>query len=90
MSELQQKAIHMIDEMSDDNISFLIEIINRLRLRKDENDNQKHNDMILTRKLQALKSLDAERNEISKILPNDFDPDKELEEARAQRFESID
>ena len=30
MSELQQKAIGMINGLSDDNISFLIEIINRL------------------------------------------------------------
>ena len=30
MSELQQKAVRMISGLSDDNISFLVEIINTL------------------------------------------------------------
>lgn len=30
MSELQQKAVQMISGLSDDNVSFLIEIIDRL------------------------------------------------------------
>lgn len=30
-----------------------------------------------------------ERKEIWQYLPKDFDPEKELEEARAERFDSI-
>jgi hypothetical protein len=41
-------------------------------------------DMISTRKMQAFKRLDEDRCEISKILPDDFNPDKELEETREQ------
>lgn len=33
MTELQQEAVRMISKLSDDNVSFLIEIINRLMPR---------------------------------------------------------
>ena len=36
MSDLQQKAVQMIRGLSDDNISFLIEIINRLVPQNEE------------------------------------------------------
>lgn len=90
MSELQQKAVRMISDLSDDNISFLIEIINRL---------MSHNGEAYTvvtmptakedRKMQAFKRLDAARAEISQYLPYDFGPEIELEEARAERYGSI-
>ena len=38
------------------------------------------------RKMQAFKRLDAARAEISQYLPDDFDPERELEEARAVRY----
>ena len=41
------------------------------------------------RKLQAFRNLDAARTEISQYLPDDFDPEKELEAARAERYASI-
>jgi hypothetical protein len=41
-------------------------------------------DITSTIKMQAFKRLDEDRCEISKILPDDFDPDKELEKAREQ------
>jgi hypothetical protein len=90
MSELQQEAVRMIGEMTDDNLIFLIEVINRLILNGDEGDKAKQDSIVPTKKMQAFKSLDEDRNEISQILPYDFDSDKELEEARAQRFESFD
>ena len=42
------------------------------------------------RKMQAFHNLDAARSEIRQYLPDDFDPEKELEEARAERYASID
>ena len=39
------------------------------------------------RKMQAFRDLDAARAEISQYLPDDFCPEKELEEAMAQREE---
>ena len=40
--------------------------------------------------MQAFKRLDAARADIKKYFPDDFNPDKELEEARNERYGSID
>lgn len=61
MSDLQQEAVRMISELSDEN-----------------------------NKMQAFWRLDAARAEIRQYLPEDFDPEKELEEARAARYGSAD
>lgn len=89
MSELQREAVRMISGLSDDNISFLIEIIRRLMPQ-----NEKTNTVVMSppkdnRRMQAFERLDAAREEIRHYLPDDFDPEKELEEARAERFGSI-
>ena len=41
------------------------------------------------RKMQAFKRLDVARAEIRQYLPDDFDPERELEEVRAERYGSI-
>ena len=40
-------------------------------------------------RMQAFRRLDAARAEISQYLPSDFDSERELEEARAERYGSI-
>ena len=81
MSGLQEQAVQMIGSLSDDNVSFLIEIIQRLMPGKENNLNEG---------MQAFYRLDAAREEIRQYLPEDFDPDKELEEARAARYGGTD
>lgn len=78
MSELQQQAVHLISRLSDDNISFLIEIIRRLMPEETETIN--------AQSVQAFERLDAARSEIKQYLPDDFEPERELEEARAERY----
>lgn len=89
MSELQQKAVQMISGLSDENVSFLIEIINRLMPQSE----QMHTITMPTVKedkgMQAFRRLDIAREEISRYLPDDFNPERELEEARAERYGSI-
>lgn len=80
MSGLQEQAVQMISGLSDDNVSFLIEIIQRLMPGRKENTDAG---------MQAFYRLDAAREDISRYLPEDFDPEKELEEARAERYGSI-
>ena len=41
-------------------------------------------------KMQAFMRLDAARGEISQYLPEDFDAERELEEARFEQYGSID
>lgn len=81
MSGLQEQAVQMIGGLSDDNVSFLIEIIQRLMPGKEKSADES---------MQAFYRLDAAREEIRQYLPKDFEPDKELEEAREERYGSID
>ena len=74
MSGLQEQAVQMIGSLSDDNVSFLIEIIQRLMPNQERNEEEG---------IQAFHRLSAAREEIERYLPENFDPDKELEEARA-------
>lgn len=89
MSELQKKAISMISGLSDDNIVFLIEIINRLMPLEKKQYNVLPSVALEDEKVQAFKRLDAARSEIVQYLPENFDPDRELEEARMERYGSI-
>lgn len=88
MSELQQQAFHLISGLSDDNVSFLIEIIQRLMPQKTQTADA--HSVTESMGLQAFKRLDAARTDILQYLPKDFDPKRELEEARAERYGSID
>lgn len=88
MSMLQEQAIQMIHGLSDDNIHFLIEIIRRLMSQKAHADiADPSND---DKRVKAFERLDAARTEIRRYLPEGTDPDKELEEARAERYGDID
>lgn len=82
MSALQEQAIEMIHDLSDDNVSFLIEIMQKLIPTKKCLDN--------TISMQAFHRLDDARKEIKQYLPDDFDSNKELEEALTERYDSID
>lgn len=88
MSELQQQALSLISGLSDDNVSFLIEIIKRLMPQKTQVIDI--NNVTENVGLQSFKRLDAARMDIKQYLPKDFNPDMELEEARAERYGSID
>lgn len=86
MSELQQEAVRMISGLSDADISFLIEVIHRLL---PQNDNTGIVDISSEKEdsgMQAFKRLNAARKEIRQYFPDDFDPEKELGEARAARY----
>lgn len=88
MSELQQRAVRLISELSDDNISFLIEIIQRL-MPQETGVAESHSEKE-SMKVQAFRRLDCARSEIRQYLPDNFDPEKELEEARTEKYGSID
>ena len=84
MSVLQEQAIQMVRGLSDDNVSFLIEVIQRLMSQKlyvQAVQPQEKNEAI-----EAFQRLNAARTEIKQYLPEDFDPDKGLEEARAEGY----
>lgn len=91
MSVLQEQAVQMIRGLSDENTSFLIEIIQRLMQPKTYSTTEMHtketdSEMCMS----AFCRLDAARTDIKHYLPEDFNPDKELEEARFERYGRID
>lgn len=85
MTMLQEQAVQMIQDMSDDNVGFLIEVIQRLIPKKTYvgviYPSQKSGE-----KMQAFKELADTRNEAKKYLPDDFDPAAELEAARREKY----
>lgn len=89
MTTLQEQAVQMIDGMSDDNVSFLIEVIHRLMPQNTHVERVQSLTNEKEKKMQAFKELNAARAQIKMYLPDDFDPDKELEEARAEKYGSL-
>lgn len=87
MSVLQEQAVQMIRGLSDENVSFLIEVIQRLMPQKSYEIDY---DDFESESIQAFTRLKAAREEIGRYLPEDFDPEKELEEAREERYDRID
>ena len=74
----------MIHDLSDDNVSFLIEIIQRLMPKNTETETVRT--VSDDEGIQAFRRLDKARTEVWNYLPEGFDPDKELEEARKERY----
>ena len=89
MTMLQEQAVRMIQDMSDDNVGFLLEVIQRLIPKKTYTSviypSQKSDE-----KMHAFKAGCRITYEAKKYLPDDFDPDAELEAARKERYGSID
>lgn len=83
------RNVRMIQDMSDENVGFLLEVIQRLIPKKTYTSviypSQKSDE-----KMHAFKELVVTRYEAKKYLPDDFDPDAELEAARKERYGSID
>ena len=82
MSILQEQAVQMINGLSDDNVSFLIEIIQRIMPQKAYVKTGRA--ALAGDSMAAFQRLSAARGEIRKYLPEDFDPDRELAEVRAE------
>ncbi len=82
MSALQEQAVQMVFRLSDDNLSFLIEVICRL-LSKPSTIPQNADDV--NKGIEAFHHLNEARSEIKRYFSDDFDPDKELEAVRIER-----
>lgn len=89
MYELQQEAVRMISGLSDDDVSFLIEVIHRLMPQSNVLGTAATSSAKEDKGMRAFRRLNAARAEISQYFPDDFDPEKELEEARAARYGSL-
>lgn len=80
MSVLQEQAVGLISNLSDDNLKFLIEFMQRFMLAENAQPDN-------TETMQAFERLNAVREEIWQYLPADFNPEQELSEARAEKYD---
>ena len=79
MTLMKEKAIEMIRRMPEDNMTYVINILQNLEAMSiDRNEDKKR-----------AKNALAEILDMEKRLPDDFDPEKELREARAEKYENI-
>lgn len=79
MTLMKEKAVEMIRRMPEDNMAYVINILQNLEAMSiDKNEDKK-------RAQNAL----AEILSMEKRLPDDFDLKKELEEARAEKYENL-
>lgn len=79
MTLMKEKAVEMIRRMPEDNMTYVINILQNLEAMSiDRNEDKK-------RARNAL----AEILNMEKRLPDDFDPKKELEEVRTEKYENL-
>lgn len=79
MTLMKEKAVEMIRRMPEDNMTYVINILQNLEAMSiDRNEDKK-------RAQNAL----AEILSMEKRLPDDFDPEKELGEVRAEKYENL-
>ena len=79
MTLMKEKAVEMIRRMPEDNMTYVINILQNLEAMSIDRNEDKE------RAQNAL----AEILSMEKRLPDDFDPKKELEEARTEKYENL-
>lgn len=79
MTLMKERAVEMIRRMPEDNMTYVINILQNLKAMSiDRNEDKKRTQNAL-----------AEILSMEKRLPDDFDPEKELREVRAEKYENI-
>ena len=79
MSAIKREAVQMIESMGDDDVIQVVAFLKNIRLSKSK-DAENGNAM---RGLEVLKSFAG-------ILPENFDYERELEEAREEKYGRVD
>lgn len=79
MTQMKERAVELIERMPDDNMFYVINILENL----EEMSSNKAADK--QRAMEALQNV----LQFSGRLPNDFDGDRELEKAREEKYDSI-
>lgn len=79
MTLLKEKAVEMIERIPDDNMSYVINILQNLEAMSIEKTADKK------RAAAGLQNI----LKMEKRLPEDFDPNRELQEAREQKYGNL-
>lgn len=86
MTAVKEQAVRIINELSDDTVKAVIEILRRLAPQDPYEEKTHH--VSKEEKLKAFEEINIIREEILKSLPAVFDPKRELDEAREERYGS--
>ena len=89
MSALQDQAVRMVQELSDDDAQFVIEFIKRIAPQKNRELSPEERQRRAEEKQRAFLRLEETRKRMQKYFPDDFDPERELAEAREERYGRI-
>lgn len=79
MTLMKEKAVEMIRRMPEDNMTYVVNILQNLEAMSVDRDTDR----------KRAKNALAEILSMEKRLSDDFDPKKELEEARAEKYENL-
>ena len=79
MTLMKEKAVEMIRRMPEDNMTYVINILQNLEAMSVDRDTDR----------KRAKNALAEILSMEKRLSDDFDTKKELEEARAEKYENL-
>lgn len=79
MTLMKEKAVEMIRRMPEDNMTYVINILQNLEAMSVEKDRDK----------QRAKAALMDILSMEKRLPEDFNPEKELMEARIEKYDNF-
>lgn len=79
MTLMKEKAVEMIRRMPEDNMTYVINILQNLEAMSVDKDGDK----------QKAKAALMDILNMEKRLPDDFDPEKELMEARTEKYDNF-
>lgn len=79
MTQIKERAIRMIQRMPEDNMLYVINILQNLEAMSADKEKDR----------QKARTALAEILSMEKRLPEDFDPEKELREAREERYGNL-
>lgn len=79
MTQIKERAMRMIQRMPEDNMLYVINILQNLEAMSADKEKDR----------QKARTALAEILGMEKRLPEDFDPEKELREAREERYGNL-
>lgn len=76
MTQIKEKAVDLIRQMPEDHMFYVIDMLQNLKISIADKENEKKQAMAVFQNLQKFRGR----------LPENFDADKELEEARNEKY----
>ena len=79
MTLIKERAIKMIERMPEDNMLYVLNILQNLEAMSADKEKDR----------QRARTALADILSMEKRLPEDFDPERELQEAREQKYDNL-